>query len=546
MTMQFGRDERTGQLGYWDGRQFVPLQTTTTKEAVQGATGQRIDIDSSKPMSAEDKRLLAEFQKSTAGLPEVTAPLPGERASALGAVRAEQLGERGITAPEATLTKAGERYIGDVKKSFTEPAGKPDTFKSILENLNTLGEAAPAAGGTAATGLLMKLAGRAPGFLGRRVVGAAGAGGGQYLAEKAGIVEPGGALGAAVIGGIAGIPKGARVPLSEAEKSGLRTSASGPIARKEAQLHKEAVKGFERAEIGPDITVSKQMTQPLDDILIHEKSRAKPLRKLGQSLTPEESKRKQIFDSLQAYRDSLDDHLSEFIKSTPEVPIPQQAGGLMAKLRRMVGAPERTQIPEIPASEKVIPSATPRTLQPSGIAPATLADTPQSIAPGKTTTGVKSTQRQLAAANVIEDIQAIGRLAEEAKKVAPEFAVKIRKGLGEIRQLIPGYDEYASQYAKSKGYGEAKEIIRTKADPANQVRNLLEGERLHTFTLKEKQSIIRAAEKAEGMGPVLSVMLRSPVGQQFVKMGIRPDGTISNSAINLGLQFMRVRQAEQE
>jgi len=144
-----------------------------------------------------------------------------------------------------------------------------------------------------------------------------------------------------------------------------------------------------------------------------------------------------------------------------------------------------------------------------------------------------------AAESVVYTVQAVRRLRDQAyRSDAPDLAHEIDVALKQIRATIPGYNEYAAKYSKSKGYQEGAAKIMRSSDAPNLVRVWLEGSRAGTFNEVEKRKIIRAAEKSIGTDWALSQMLRHPLGQKFVAMGINPKGELISSALHAGTQVM--------
>jgi hypothetical protein len=408
-----------------------------------------------------------------------------------------------------------------------------------------IASALPATAGGVGGGMLARKILTDPRFFGRvatRAITAAGSVLGELIGQKAGINEPstGALVGAGLGGFVGGAPK-PRHPtkLTPQEVSGRRTMAAQPLAEKEAAHKTLAKEGFEAAINSADINTAR-MLEPLEKVIARESSLP---RARMRPMTTESATRSQIVNELESEWATLGDHLEMFTRQRRGVPPTPGTPPPTPSAKPRIQTPERVQIPDVPASEKIIPSTPPKGPSPSAAAPAKLGDAPPNLAPGDTRLGIRSAPTMLGAENIIDDVQRINRLATKAESAgAFDLAKRIRDAVGELSGLIPGYKEATKHYAKSKGYGEAKKVVRESGNPANRVRTILEGKRSTTFSPKEKQAIIRAAEKGEGIGAMMSMLLRSKTGQQFLKAGITPDGKISNSMIHLGLQFLNAGQ----
>ena len=507
MAMQFGRDERTGQLGYWDGQKFVPLGKTTIPQAAQGATGKRIDIDPSVPMTAEDQRMLQEFQKATAGVPEVTAPLPSERAAELS----QAAGIAGAAAQDP-------RYMAEKQAEAKESL--PELLKFAAANV------APAvlSGGGTALGAAAIKGGGLLARLARMTGGGAGGYAGEKVSQAAGLSEgdEGTAVASAVLGALPGFFKPKVKAVTADERRIQRLVGGEEVGAKAGVAGKTAEDLYALARAGGDISTDK-LLKPLDDLI----NSARTTPNISGTARGED-----FLARLEALRGTLVKRVLELkTRTTPGVPgtpgtLPPEIGGL----------------PSIPGKEIAETLATPFDwLFKKAKPPIGTPGTP-GIPPRTRVTGlkVKEEARQVSPENLVDDLKQLTNqkgLYREAENLGiPGLTQKLRTTYKEMAKEVPYLPEADVIYGQTKGLERGAKATRTSG--AIGVENLLADPKLSGgLTTAQKAFLREQAMKSDKIGRISQALLQSPLGRSMLRLGVSDKGVVKPAAWSAALQI---------
>lgn len=547
MAQQFVYNSQTGQVGYWagPGSEVIPLPKSMASDPA-GAQ-QLLDMVTKAEAPPKFTQMAPDEQATIEKLYAVTRP-KSVQAAQPGMLDRLLAGARKVGtefAPKELLTGAETLEAERIRQQGMTPGaiGKDIAMEVISAVPAILG------GKAAATGLKALMPGGPVSRIGRLVergVTGAGAALGDIAGQKTGIVSGegddlisagvAGAMGALAGPGRPGQPRA----VSAGERSARKTAAAQPIRTAGIREGEEAMPSLHKALSGADVD-TKKILKPVEDVIIKERAH-RPIPKSGGQTQPGNA-RDNIINELERITRDMGDKLSVLgIRVQPGAPIPQ------TPTPKTTGAvplptPARIQIPPIAASEAVAPSMKPglqvkKAPEPSAYGtPAVSA--PSTIAPARAKVLVGAKPTMAAAESVINNVQAMRRLRDQAYKAdAPDLAHDIDIALKQVRQTIPGYEEFAAKYSKSKGYQEGARLISRSGDAPNAVRTWLDGPRAKTFSEPEKRKIIRAAERSIGVDWALSQMLQHPLGSKFVAMGITPKGELISSALHAGTQVM--------
>lgn len=555
---QLKRNERTGEIGYWTGSEMIILPPRMASDS-KGAQA-LIDKLAREPNQPQ-------FPKQANGAPGMdqaeqdaiqkiwTSTRP-KVATAPTARDPQEMPELPPwSRPIDRLMKSAEhvkRSMNPFEGMIGSDVGGYDAFKAEQKRqrgmtggevakeaaLTVLGSVPAFIGGAGVGALLPKAVSRTAAFLNRLATGA-GATGGEWLGQQAGI-SPDSLTNLAIAGagGFAGgrVERGAR---TGPEKKAQKIAFAEPTHQSEIASKAKYREKLTESLAKPDVT-SQKIIQPIEDVIIRERGK-RPMPMTPGPHVPETNSRIGIINDLADISSNLGNLMRVFVKPVAGVPLPKgppTPTGAPAGTAR-VTSPQRTAIPGPGglASEAAIPSMPGKQQQQqvSWGTPATQTNTPQSIAPGGLqVTGISVTD---SAQTVVEEVKRLAGLRERARSIgAHDLAHDIDGALTKVRKTI-GYEEAAPHWAQGKGYEESKINTRGSSAVAREM-NRFEGRRATTFTEEEKRRLIKQAAGSEQMSKVLQWMMLNPTGQKLLRAGVMPNGTIKPGVIHAGSQLM--------
>lgn len=508
MAMQFGRDERTGQLGYWDGQKFVPLEKTTVKQAAQGATGMQFEN-----ISSEDRqRIEQEMQKVAPNVPQVGAPLPS--------ARAVELEQTGIVARQASQDP---RYLAETQQIGRE--AEPELAKfiagtaipAVISGGTTAAAAAAIKGGSLAARLLRMAAGGAGGYAGEKATQAVGLSEGD---ETTAVLSGG-------LGAIPGFfrPKAKALTATEHRIQRLAGGAETGAEAKTARSTADVLYGVAR---GGEAVNTKTLLQPLDDLIMS--SRTTP--NLGDTPSGEAFIRK-----LESLRETLVKRVLELQTKT----IPGKAA---------VAGAEVGGLPTKPGTEVSETLTTPFNWLFEKAKGKVQGGT--TATPAKTRiTGIKVSEKPIEVnpENLVDDLKQLTNqkgLYREAENLGiPGLTQKLRATYKQMAGEVSGLPEADVIYSQAKGLERGTKALRTSG--AVGVENLLSDPKLSgRLNAAQKEFLRKQAAQSDDIGRVTQALLKSPLGRSLIRMGVSEKGvlvpTVWNTALQIGARMAGMGQ----
>jgi len=527
MTMQFGRDERTGQLGYWDGQKFVPLEKTTIKQAAQGATGMQFENISPQDRATVEKQM----QVVAPNVPQVGAPLPGQRAAELAK-----------TGEVASAAAQDPQYLAETQQAGNDSL--PELIKFAVANV------APAvmSGGATALGAAAVKGGGLLARLTRMAAGGAGGYAGEKINQATGLSE-GDESTAMLSGGIGALPgffKPKVASLTADERKIQRLTAGAEVGAKgeAAKGTGEALYGLART--GVDIS-SERLLKPLDDLM----TQVKTTPNIGNTKEGEA-----FLAKLEALRSTLVKRVLELKTSTtpgkPGQPIPPgPIEGVPVSVESGVPAKRPGTVGMSKSDKEVSPTLTTPfdwlfnkakgVVSEGGNAPTQQAMTPGT--PPKTrVTGLKVVEepRQVNPENLVDDLKQLTNqkgLYREAENLGiPGLTQKLKvtyRAMADEVKYLPEADVI---------YGQGKALERgakaTRTGGAVGVENLLADPKLSGgLTTAQKAFLREQAAKSDKIGVITQSLLQSPLGRSMLRLGVSEKGVVKPAAWSAALQI---------
>ena len=502
MTMQFGRDERTGQLGYWDGQKFVPLEKTTIKQAAQGATGMQFENISPQDRATVEKQM----QVVAPNVPQVGAPLPGQRAAELAK-----------TGEVASAAAQDPQYLAETQQAGNDSL--PELIKFAVANV------APAvmSGGATALGAAAVKGGGLLARLTRMAAGGAGGYAGEKINQATGLSE-GDESTAMLSGGIGALPgffKPKVASLTADERKIQRLTAGAEVGAKgeAAKGTGEALYGLART--GVDIS-SERLLKPLDDLM----TQVKTTPNIGNTKEGEA-----FLAKLEALRSTLVKRVLELKTSTT------------AGKSAVAGASEGGVggVPAVQGKEVSEKLTTPFDWLFNKAKGSTTGGTPGT--PPKTrVTGLKVVEepRQVNPENLVDDLKQLTNqkgLYREAENLGiPGLTQKLKvtyRAMADEVKYLPEADVI---------YGQGKALERgakaTRTGGAVGVENLLADPKLSGgLTTAQKAFLREQAAKSDKIGVITQSLLQSPLGRSMLRLGVSEKGVVKPAAWSAALQI---------
>jgi hypothetical protein len=535
MAMQFGRDERTGQLGYWDGQKFIPLQQVQEQSGQANiadiardptVTGVRFENISPADKAAVQAQMRQGQRASVPTLPG--APLPQQRSAELA-----QSAETANVASQDPQYRAETQQIG--KESL------PELVKFAAANV---APAVLSGGGTAAASAAIK----GGGLLARLARMSAGGGGG-YLGEKInqaiGLSEgdEGTALVSAGLGAVPGFKKPSVKSLTSDERRIQRLVGGEEVSTKAGVIKQAGEDYYKLARAGGDISTDA-LLKPLDDLMMS----AKTTPNIGGTVQGEAFLRK-----LEALRETLVKRVLEIkrtrsIKVGGQEAIEQGAGvpaGIVGKdvasRTELATAEEATRGKKL-STQLRTPFA--RLFEKAQAAKAGAEVGGAAAIPKTKVTGMEikagEAPKQISPENLVDDLKQLTNqkgLYREAENLGiPGLTQKLKATYQAMAKEVPNLPEGDLAYGQGKALERGAKA--TRAGGAVGVENLLADPKLSGgLTPAQKVFLKDQAAKSDKIGRITQALMQSPLGRSLLRSGVSEKGIAKPAAWSAALQI---------
>jgi len=536
MTMQFGRDERTGQLGYWDGQKFVPLGKTTIKEAAQGATGMQFEN-----ISPEDRADVEKQMKAVApNVPQVTAPLPSQRAAELA-----QTGE------VASAAAQDPQYLAETQQTGKESL--PGLVKFAAANV------APAvlSGGATALGAAAIKGGGLLSRLARMAISGTGGYAGEKINQATGLSEGDETTAgvSAAIGALPGFKKPSVKSATGDEKLIQRLVGGEEVAAKGRVAKDTASDLYTLARSGADIS-SERLLKPLDDLM----TRVKTTPNIGNTKEGDA-----FLARLEALRETLVKRVLEIqrtrtIKVGGQEAIEQGAGVPVAVGSKAVAARTELATAEEATRGKKLATQlrTPfaRLFEKAEAAKAGAEAGGAAGIPKTKVTGMEikvgEAPKQISPENLVDDLKQLTNdkgLYRDAENLGiPGLTQKLKSTYRAMADEVKYLPEADIIYGQAKGLERGAKATRTAG--AIGVENLLADPKLSgALTTAQKAFLREQAAKSDKIGVITQSLLQSPLGRSMLRLGVSEKGIVKpaawSAALQVGARMAGLGQQEQ-
>jgi hypothetical protein len=547
MTMQFGRDERTGQIGYWDGQKFIPLQAAQEQTGQANikdlardpsVTGQRFENISPADRAAVESQMKQGQGAEVPTLPG--APLPSQRSAELA-----QAGEIATTAAQ------DPQYLAETQQSGKESL--PELLKFAAANV---APAVLSGGGTAAASAAIKGGGLLA-RLARMVPGGVGGYAGEKINQAVGLSEGDETTAglSAVLGSLPGFKKPTVKALTSDERKIQRLVGGKEVGEKAGVAGKTAEDLYALARAGGDISTDA-LLKPLDDLMMG----AKTTPNIGGTPQGEAFLRK-----LEALRETLVKRVLE-IKRTRSIKlgdqgaieqgagVPAAAGGKDVAARTELATAEEATRGKKLSEQLRTPFA--RLFEKTQAAKAGAEVGASTGIPKTKVTGMEikvgEAPKVISAENLVDDLKQLTNqkgLYREAENLGiPGLTQKLRATYNAMAKEVPYLPEADIIYGQKKGLERGAKATRTGG--AIGVENLLADPKLSGgLTPAQKAFLKDQAAKSDKIGKITQTLIQSPLGRALLRVGVSEKGIAKpaawSAALQIGARMVGLGEGEQ-